>query len=159
MNTMTNEKLAPIEKTITVDRDADTAFRFFTQQFDAWWPKETHSIGADRHGITPAQVAIEEGVGGRIYETAADGTQASWGFIRVWEPGQRLAFSWGFDKPEDQHTEVEVIFTPTGDHQTRIDLSHRDWEKDPKGAELRPNYNKGWEPVMASLLERCNKAG
>lgn len=156
MSNTTKDKVAPVEKTITVERDAATAFRFFTAQFDAWWPKETHSLGADRDGVTPARVVMEEGVGGRLFEVSADGTERFWGQIRIWEPGQRLVFSWGFDKPEEQRTEVQVIFTDLGAKRTRIELTHYDWEKDPKGADLREGYNNGWEPVMARLLERCN---
>ena len=158
MNTTTDGKTAPIEKSITVDRNAERAFRFFTEQFDAWWPKETHSMGADRDGITPARLVMESGVGGRLFEVSADGTERFWGRIGIWEPGKRLVFSWGFDKPQEHRTEVEVKFTDLGDGGTRIDLTHRNWENDPKGAELREGYNKGWEPVLARLLERCNES-
>ncbi|WP_420433476.1 SRPBCC domain-containing protein [Hyphobacterium sp.] len=159
MNTVINETIAPVEKSVTVDKDAATAFRFFTEKFDAWWPKETHSLGADREGVTPARVVMESGIGGRLFEVAQDGTEHYWGTIGTWQPGERLIFSWGFDKPEAQRTEVEVVFTDLGGGRTRIDLTHRNWEKDPKGAELRKGYNNGWEPVMASLLERCNAIG
>ena len=156
MNRMTKARIAPVEKTLTVDRNAETAFRFFTGQLDVWWPKETHSLGADRDGITPTRVDMEAGVGGRLFETAADGTERFWGEIKVWEPGKRLVFSWGFDKPEEIHTEVEVVFTAISKKQTRIDLTHRGWEKDPDGASLREGYNHGWDPVVANLLERCH---
>ncbi|GJL97252.1 MAG: hypothetical protein DHS20C06_10690 [Hyphobacterium sp.] len=151
-------EIKPVEKSITVQRDAETAFRFFTECFDTWWPTETHSLGADRNGITPIKVAMEDGVDGRLYEVAADGTEQSWGRVRVWEPGKRLVFSWQFDKPDAQATEVDVCFTQLESGATRIDLIHSHWENDPKGAELREGYQSGWNPVLANLEARCNQS-
>jgi uncharacterized protein YndB with AHSA1/START domain len=150
-------EIKPVEKSITVQRDAETAFRFFTQRLDAWWPKDTHSLSADRKGVTPAKVAMESGVGGRLYEVAADGVERSWGRIRVWEPGRRLVFSWQFDKPDAQATEVDVRFTQLKSGATQIDLIHRHWENDPHGAELRKGYQSGWDPVLAKLENICNR--
>jgi len=150
--------IKPIEKSIKVQRDAAAAFRFFTASLDKWWPKETHSLGADRDGLTPAKVAMEDGVGGRLYEIAADGKEQSWGRIRVWEPGQRLVFSWQFDKPDSQATEVDVRFTQLESGATQIDLIHRHWENDPKGSDLREGYQSGWDPVLANLEKRCNQS-
>lgn len=155
MSVMT--EIRPVEKSITVQQDAATAFRFFTASFDKWWPKETHSLGADRDGITPDKVVMEAGVGGRLYEIAADGKEQSWGRIRIWEPGKRLVFSWQFDKPDSQATEVDVRFTRQGSGATRIDLVHRLWDNDPKGAQLREGYQSGWDPVLANLEARCNR--
>ncbi|WP_161539396.1 SRPBCC domain-containing protein [Hyphobacterium indicum] len=150
-------EIEPVEKSIIVNRDAETAFRFYTRHLDVWWPKESHSLGADRDGVTPACVGMEEGVGGWLYEESADGTRRSWGKIRVWEPGRRLVHSWQFDKPDEQATEVEVVFTDLGNGQTRIDLTHRGWENDPDGEKLRGGYQSGWDPVLAGLEVRCNQ--
>ena len=148
--------IKPVEKTITVNRDAEAAFRFYTKNFDAWWPKETHSLGADREGVPPARVAMDEKAGGQLYEVSADGTRRSWGTIRIWEPGKRLVHSWQFDKPDAQATEVEILFTDLGDGRTRIDLTHSGWENDPDGETLREGYHMGWDPVLAGLEAGCN---
>lgn len=158
MKATDKSEIKPVEKTIIVNRDAQTAFRFYTRYLDVWWPKESHSLGADRDGVTPIRVSMEERTGGLIYEESADGTRRSWGKIRVWEPGQRLVHSWQFDKPDEQATEVEVLFTDLGNGQTRIDLTHRGWENDPNGAKLRDGYQSGWNPVIASLERCCNQS-
>jgi len=37
---------------------------------------------------------LQAGVGGRIYERAADGTEHEWGEVTVWQPPERLAYLW-----------------------------------------------------------------
>lgn len=150
---MAMAKIAAVEKTIEVDRDPQTAFDFFTARFGDWWPKATHSVGADSHGIVPDRVLMEPGVGGRIHEVLPDGREFSWGRVKVWEPGKRLVFSWQFDKPDEQATEVEVTFTRLESGRTRVHLVHRGWENDPNGAALREGYNEGWNPVVAAYAE------
>lgn len=143
---------SPIEKTIEVDCNPAIAFAFFTERFGDWWPKQTHSIGADSHGTAPEKVLMEPQVGGRIYEVMPDGTEYGWGKICSWEAGSRIVFSWQFHKPDDQATEVEVRFTQVESGRTRIHLIHRNWANDPNGAALRKGYQVGWDPVLASFM-------
>ncbi|MEE2566947.1 SRPBCC domain-containing protein [Hyphobacterium marinum] len=151
-------KIAPVEKTIEVDRDPQTAFEFFTTRFGDWWPKATHSVGADSHGIVPERVLMEPGVGGHIYEVLPDGREFIWGRITVWETGTRLVFSWQIDKPDEQATEVEVTFTRLESGRTRVQLTHRNWENDPRGSTLRDNYDEGWDPVVAAYADLAASA-
>lgn len=143
-------RIEPVDKTVEVDRDPDTAFDFFTARFGDWWPKHTHSVGADSHGIVPDRVLMEPGVGGRLYEILPDGREFAWGRVKVWEPGKRLVFSWQLGKPDKLATEVEVTFTRQESGRTRVRLVHRNWENDPNGAALREGYHSGWDPVMAA---------
>lgn len=143
-------EITPVEKTIEVNCDAGRAFEFFTARFGDWWPKQTHSVGADMHATVPDRVVMKAGVGGRIYEILPDGREFGWGKIRAWEPGKRLVFSWQFDKPDAQATEVEVTFTALDSLRTRVRLIHRGWENDPNGAALRAGYETGWDPVIAA---------
>ena len=149
---MTSAKITPVEKTIEVSRDAATAFEFFSASFDDWWPKQSHSVGADTHGIVPKHVRIEPGEGGRLYEILPDGREFVWGYIKAWQPGRRLVFSWQFDKPDDQATEIEINFTQLDSGHTRVHLIHRGWENDPNGAALRQNYNTGWDSVITAYV-------
>src|SRR5262249_34259485 len=79
-----------VQKTVTGNTDAQRAFSVFTEQIGRWWPLDKAHIGAQ-----PAQTAIlEQRVGGRWYERAADGAECDWGRVLVWEPPDRLVLAW-----------------------------------------------------------------
>ena len=61
----------PVVKTVTVPGEPGWAFELFTNGIDGWWPKRTHSVAGDE----AERVAVEPGVGGRIYEVARDGVE------------------------------------------------------------------------------------
>jgi hypothetical protein len=83
--------LPPIERSITVSWDPETAFERFAVRFDAWWPYRTHSVGGPR----VRSLVFEPHVGGRIYEEHRDGRRFEWGRVLVWEPPGRLKkFTW-----------------------------------------------------------------
>jgi hypothetical protein len=96
---------------VEVEVDPATAFDVFTREAAAWWRRDLWT--------SAGTMRFEPGVGGRLL---LDGTREV-GRISVWEPGPRLAFSYG--PPESTgRTEVEVRFetTATG---TRVVLTHR----------------------------------
>lgn len=118
---------APVRRSITVPASRERAWSVFTQDFGRWWPR-THSIGA-----TPlANAVIEPFVGGRWYETGADGSEQAWGEVLAWDPPERLLLAWriGGDFRFDPQllTEVEVTFNDQ-DGRTRVDLEHRHLER------------------------------
>lgn len=141
---MTQESLPPIERSILVSWDPGTAFKRFTADFASWWPSQTHSIGGNRL----KQIVFEQRVGGRIYEEHQDGRRFQWGEILLWEPPQRLKFTWHPSRDPSTAQEVEVQFVPesTG---TRLKLTSAGWEKWGKGARrARRGYDVGWGYVL-----------
>lgn len=72
-------ELGPIVKTVLVRRSADDAFRIFTEEISAWWPMRTHTRARTASGEVTARVSIEARVGGRVFETLADGRELEWG--------------------------------------------------------------------------------
>jgi uncharacterized protein YndB with AHSA1/START domain len=141
----TREALAAIQKTITVDAPLDVAFETFTKRMSDWWPGEPHTVFEDR-----VAVVVDERVGGRVYERAADGREADWADVIAWEPPRRLVLRWRVN-PERGPTEVEVRFAPDGGG-TRVDLEHRGWDEvgDPEG---RASYDGGWNNVLAGYVD------
>ena len=132
----------------------EEAFRIFTEETGAWWPLDTHAraaAGQRGEDVKAETVVIEGRVGGRIYEVMSDGTEASWGEVNVWEPPQRVVFSWKPNPRDEPPTEVEVTFTPDGTG-TRVDLEHRGWERlGEVAAEAREEYTQGWPRVLSSF--------
>jgi uncharacterized protein YndB with AHSA1/START domain len=141
----TTEALAVIRKTITVDAPLETAFETFTKRMGDWWPGEPHTVFEDR-----VAVVVDERVGGRVYERAADGQEADWADVLAWEPPRRLVLRWRVN-PERGPTEVEVRFFADGGG-TRVELEHRGWDQvgDPDG---RANYDGGWNKVLAGYVD------
>ena len=119
---------------VTVAVPPARAFEIFTAQIDRWWrrgPKFRHA-GA-RAGI----VHLEPRVDGRVFEQI-EGEGAAHvieiGRVRVWQPPERLAFSWrnaSFGPGES--TDVEVAFAPASSG-TLVTVTHRGW------ASLRPDH-------------------
>ncbi len=142
--------VAPVRTSVVVRRPVAETFALFTDGLDGWWPLHTHSIAADTfEGRVQAEsVTFEKHAGGRVLEHMSDGTEASWGTIRVWEPPTRLVMSWKPTLADGPATEVELVFTADGDG-TRIDLEHRGWELLGADAGKRDGYAEGWEQLFA----------
>lgn len=113
---------------LRVAAQPDRAFEVFTTEIGVWW-QHNPLFRTSAHG--PGKIAMETAPGGRLTETAPDGHVFEIGRITVWEPGNKLAFSWRHDNfPPDQATHVEVTFEPVGD-ETRITVEHVGWDSIP----------------------------
>jgi uncharacterized protein YndB with AHSA1/START domain len=146
-----------VVKTVTVPLPRDAAFDLFTVRIAEWWPLSTHSVAADTYAgrLTVTELRFEPDVGGRIVESLSDGSQAEWGRVLVWEPPNRVAFSWKPNLTAGPHTRVEVTFSPVGsdDSRTVVELVHTGWGAfDGSAEERRRRYDQGWEPVLQRLV-------
>jgi uncharacterized protein YndB with AHSA1/START domain len=139
-STEATPRIEPVRKSVVVAAPVERAFAVFTERIGEWWPLKTHSVRAEL-----AETAVlEPRLGGAIYETWREGRE-TWGEIVVWEPPDRLVFTWS---PVAEPTEVEVRFTPQGD-STLVELEHRGWEaRGAKAATIRDSYDEGWETVL-----------
>ncbi len=143
--------LTPVVKRIIVKCSAEDAFRFFTADFDKWWPAHTHSVIAmssdgARH---PAACTLDPRLGGRIIERGKGDETYVWGTVHIWEPPSRVAFSWHPGGNAETAQTVEVTFTRRG-AGTEVMLTHGGWERlGEEGALTRDGYNNGWESVFS----------
>jgi hypothetical protein len=121
-------KPAPIRRSITVKAGQQKAFDVFTAGMSRWWPKE-HSLV--RHSPLK-EVVVEPRAGGRWYERAEDGSECTWGEMRLWEPPGRVLLiwqvsaDWAYDPGLE--TELEIRFTPVAGGATLVELEHRGLE-------------------------------
>lgn len=133
-----------LRKSVTVAVPPGEAFALYTERIATWWPLRTHSVteeGAET-------VVFEPGVSGRIYERAKDGTEHLWGTVTVWEPPERLVYTWHPGRLEPTRQLVDMRFLPDGDG-TRLEVVHTGWEE--LGSEARAtyaSYDSGWEYVL-----------
>lgn len=145
---MTSPSIAPIRKQVVVEAPEERAFRVFTENFDAWWPRE-HHIGK----AALAEAVLEPRVNGRWYERGVDGSECEWGKVLVWEPPRRLVLAWQINGAWQYDagfvTELEITFTPDGPGRTRVDLEHRNLERFGEAATAtRDMMDRGWENTL-----------
>lgn len=167
MTTMVNAPNATAEpsvkRSVTVKAGVERAFRVFTEEFDSWWPREHHI------GDAPMKRSLIEGaVGGRCYAEHVDGGESVWGRVLVWEPPRRLVIAWLINakwkhEPDAAKTsEVEVLFTPVGKGETRVDLEHRLFSRmGPDGEKMREGVGAegGWGTLLEMFAKKAEEAG
>lgn len=141
-------ELSPIVKTVDVRRPAKDLFRMFTAETSAWWPM-THTRARDALGQKTTKITIEPRVGGRVYETLADGQELEWGEVAVFQPDKLFAMHWHLGRGMTQATSVSVAFEPIDSASTRVTLTHENWMRMGEEAEqLRKGYASGWATVF-----------
>lgn len=73
------------------------------------------------------EVVFEPFVGGRVYERGPDGMEHEWGEIVVWDPPNRVEYSWHIFLDPERATRVSVTFTP-GVSGTTVRLENSGFE-------------------------------
>ena len=142
MSRVANEALA-IRRSVVVPLPPESAFELFTERASAWWPFATHSV----HGARAVAAVFERHRGGRVYERTADGAEADWARVVVFDPPRRLLLEWTLDPRSSG--ELELRFSAEA-HGTRVELEHRGWEAYGDEAEtVMAGYDGGWQLVLA----------
>jgi uncharacterized protein YndB with AHSA1/START domain len=139
----------------------DRAFDVFTREIGLWWrPNRLFQFTSRGTGV----LAFEGGADGRLIETFTDGNVFEIGRVLVWQPPQRLAFSWRQASfRADQGTEVHVSFEAVGE-ETRVTVEHVGWDSVPQEHVARhtfPNdvfllrHAEWWQSLLSSFGERA----
>jgi uncharacterized protein YndB with AHSA1/START domain len=114
----------------------------FTQQFGAFKPPEHNLLAAPI-----AETVFEPRVGGRIYDRGTDGSECHWARVLVYDPPQRVVFSWDIgptwqvETDPERTSEVEVTFVAEGPDRTLVELEHRHLDR----------HGPGWEAVSGGV--------
>ena len=133
---------ASVRTSIVVDAPQERAYSVFTEGIGTWWNPDHHIMDGEL-----AEMVFEPRAGGQILDRATDGTETSWSRVLVYEPPERVVFSWDISlewKIETDHektSEVEVRFVPEAEDRTRVELEHR-------GLEL---HGRGWEQMRDAV--------
>jgi uncharacterized protein YndB with AHSA1/START domain len=152
MSSRPSPEVAPVVKTVTVECTREEAFRYFTADFNKWWPLAEYSCTAfsSGHKEKPASCTFPLHQGGRIVERNESGEEHVWGTVLIWEPPSRVVFSWHVMRDEQSAQTVEVRFS-TARKGTEIVLIHSDWNRLGEAAQQeRDRYNQGWERVFVA---------
>ncbi|HEY7146902.1 MAG TPA: SRPBCC family protein [Streptosporangiaceae bacterium] len=143
---------APLRLSLDVACSPEHAFGVWTERLGTWWPRD-HTVTGQ-----PEQVVLQAGVGGRIYERGADGTEHDWGEVTVWQPPERLAYLWHIGRDQAGATEVEIRFLARGPGATRVEIEHRGWERlGAEAADWRDRNQAGWQALIPHFLAAIAK--
>ena len=125
-----------VRHSIVVEAPLERAFSVFTGGFGTFKPPEHNLLDAPI-----AETVFEPHVGGHIYDRAVDGSECRWARVLVYEPPNRVMFSWDISpqwqlEPDHNKTsEVDVRFVAEGPERTRVELEHRNLDR----------HGEGWE--------------
>jgi uncharacterized protein YndB with AHSA1/START domain len=135
----------PHELTVerTMPLSADTLFRAWTEQFGRWF-------------ATPGSVLMKPETNAPFFfETEFDGARhPHYGrFLRL-DPGRLVQLTWvtGEGGTEGAETVVTVEFTPGGEAQTRVRLTHAGFPRE----ELRNGHREAWPLVLDQIEQRLS---
>src|SRR3954452_2790509 len=85
----TQAQATSVRSEIVVNASIVRAFAVFTEQFDRIKPREHNLLGVDI-----AETVFEPRVGGNVYDRGVDGSECRWARVLVFEPPERVVFSW-----------------------------------------------------------------
>jgi uncharacterized protein YndB with AHSA1/START domain len=142
MSTHTQVTATSVHTAIVVQAPIDRAFRVFTEDFDQVKPREHNMLGVDI-----AETVFEPRVGGRVYDRGVDGSEFQWARVLVFEPPNRVVFSWDLnphfqiESDPDKTSEVEVRFIAESAERTRLELEHRNLDR----------HGEGWEGTREAI--------
>jgi uncharacterized protein YndB with AHSA1/START domain len=134
MTTQTQE--ASVRTQVVVEAPIDRAFRVFVEEFDRIKPRDHNLLEVDI-----AETVFEPRAGGRIYDRGVDGSECQWARVLVYEPPDRVVFSWDIslqwqiETDLERTSEVEVSFVSETPERTRLELEHRNLDR----------HGEGWE--------------
>ncbi len=144
---------------LRVKASPQRAFEAFTAEIGQWWRPNAMFRFTPR---SPGVLGFEfdtKGRGLRLTETLPNGKIFEVGLVRVWQPGEKLAFGWRQATFEpDQMTEVEVTFEAVGE-ETRVSVTHTGWDSVPSEHVARHHFpdsvflhrhGEWWRDLLAS---------
>lgn len=138
-------------------------FEVFTREIGLWWKPNGLFMFTSQGG----RLSFEPGPGGRLIETAADGSVFEIGRITRWEPPHHLELTWrqASFTPE-QSTHVHVTFEAVDD-ETRVTVEHFAWDTIPQEHAARHTFplrvfllrhGEWWQTLLRSLATHEGRA-
>jgi uncharacterized protein YndB with AHSA1/START domain len=129
---------AVVRREVVVNASIASAFSTFVDRFGDFKPAEHNLLGSPI-----SETRFEPRVGGHIYDIGVDGSECRWARVLVYEPPDRVVFSWDIspqwqlESDAANSSEVEVRFVAESSERTRLELEHRNIDR----------HGPGWESV------------
>jgi uncharacterized protein YndB with AHSA1/START domain len=158
---MTQAADTVVRRQIIVEAPIDRAFAVFTERFGDFKPREHNMLG-----VAIAETVFEPKVGGHIYDRGVDGSECRWARVLVYEPPDRVVFSWDIspqwqvETEPDNASEVEVTFIAETPQRTRVELEHRHIDRHGPGWQAVRDgvaHDEGWPLYLDRYAALLNK--
>lgn len=138
-----------VTESIYIRANKARVFDAFVNHINEWWLRKgkfSYSFAPEK--TQPKHVHFEPRLGGRYYEIFENGEEYQIGQITIWEPPNRLAYTWKGEEYKAPTT-VEVIFSEANG-QTLVTLTHSGFEAAgvPDYAE---SYGIGWDEILGKF--------
>jgi uncharacterized protein YndB with AHSA1/START domain len=157
---MSQTIIEPIVCETVINLPPEKSFRFFTERFGDWWPRDYTFSKNLLSGMY-----IGQAVGEWCYEQGPHGFRCDWGRILEWNPPNSLAFTWQIGpksvlQPDpDQCTQIGVQFNESTPGKSRVILTHKHFERhgaDAPGyrADMASDY--GWPLLLQMFAAAAN---
>jgi uncharacterized protein YndB with AHSA1/START domain len=146
-----------VHETVVVEAPIERAFRVFTEQCHAWWPRSYRLGLAERD-----DVVLQPREGGRWYERSVDGKECDWGVVLVWQPSAHLSLSWqigiGFVPEPDpgRASRVDVTFAIADAQRVTVTVIHSELERHGDGWEAMAegvSGERGWRGILRAYKQ------
>lgn len=156
MNNSSNS-IKEIEQAFKVPVTVHEAFDIFTKELNSWWPKEYTWAGDALESIE-----IVPCKNGRCFERGPHGFECDWGRVLIWDPPNRIMFTWQIDpnrSPQpnpEKVSEIEVLFEQKDGNETQITFIHRNFEKHGNNAQSYRealSSPQGWPYILNNFKE------
>jgi uncharacterized protein YndB with AHSA1/START domain len=153
----TQAEQTSIRTSIVVEAPIERAFTVFTEDFGRIKPREHNLLG-----VEIAESVFEPRAGGHIYDRGVDGSECRWARVLVYEPPNRVVFTWDIspqwhvETDLEKTSEVEVRFIAETPDRTRVELEHHNLDRHGDGWEgMRAGVdsNDGWPLYLARFAE------
>ena len=142
-----------IQLTHTVPLPPQQAFAVFVEQMDTWWPRRgVFPYSFAPQPTRPLHIRFDARLGGRYYETFADGSEYVIGRITIWAPPARLAYTWR-DPAWPGETIIELRFDDEAGG-TRVHYL-QDGFAAAGVPDLAAYYQIGCEQTLAAFVAQC----
>jgi uncharacterized protein YndB with AHSA1/START domain len=147
-----------VRNSIVVEAPIERAFSVFTEGFGSFKPPEHNLLE-----VEIAETVFESHAGGNIYDRGVDGSECRWARVLVFEPPNRVVFSWDIspqwqiETDLDKTSEVEVRFIAEAPDRTRVELEHRNLDRHGRGWEAERDGvggDQGWPLYLDRFGER-----
>jgi uncharacterized protein YndB with AHSA1/START domain len=151
-----------IRTSVVVEAAIEQAFRVFTEDFDKVKPRDHNMLE-----VEIAESVFEPRVGGRVFDRGVDGSECQWARVLVYEPPDRVVFSWDIsptwqiETDVEKTSEVEVRFMAEGESRTRVELEHRYLDRHGEGWESERDAvgsEDGWPVYLQRFAELVAQA-
>lgn len=133
------EQFSLCKAEIVLPASAQSAYAFFLENIDVWWPTEYRFSPEGALGIEPL-------IGGSCFEDVEDGRRLQWGTIQELEEGTKIVLAWQISPKrllieDPQKAGIVTLQFSDTEQGAQLQLVHSHFER----------YGEGWREYLRAM--------